>query len=295
MVRKASLSAVLSVLIGLSLCLTTFVDASSETSNSISINADGSVTGTSSILRDENVYTLMGNISGGIQVHKSYVVIDGAGYTIDGGGQGIGVDLGNGVGRDPSRASITNVTVKNLKIINFYYAIGNEKTGNNSFVGNYIAGSDTGFWIIGSANNTLIRNTVRNCTTGVSINYGSGANVIEENNICSSFSVWLSPPPLVDRNYWSDYLTRYPNAKEIDSSGIWDTPYNRESFIDNHPLTEPVAVSLNTENPALTPSETLSSSPAVPESTTWATAILILIITASYCRSKQFKKLEQIS
>jgi len=38
-------------------------------------------------------------------------------------------------------------------------------------------------------------------------------------------------------NYWDDYLTRYPDAKEIDGSGIGDTPY----FIyqknqDNYPL-----------------------------------------------------------
>ena len=26
-------------------------------------------------------------------------------------------------------------------------------------------------------------------------------------------------------NYWSDYLSRYPNATEIDHSGIGDTPY----------------------------------------------------------------------
>jgi len=26
-------------------------------------------------------------------------------------------------------------------------------------------------------------------------------------------------------NYWSDYLTRYANATEVDDSGIGDTPY----------------------------------------------------------------------
>jgi hypothetical protein len=26
-------------------------------------------------------------------------------------------------------------------------------------------------------------------------------------------------------NYWSDFLTRYPSALEIDASGLWDTPY----------------------------------------------------------------------
>jgi hypothetical protein len=26
-------------------------------------------------------------------------------------------------------------------------------------------------------------------------------------------------------NYWSDYKEKYPDAEEIDGSGIWDTPY----------------------------------------------------------------------
>jgi hypothetical protein len=26
-------------------------------------------------------------------------------------------------------------------------------------------------------------------------------------------------------NYWSDYLTKYPNATGVDSSGVWNTPY----------------------------------------------------------------------
>ena len=216
---------------------------SSQFVEDIFIRADGSVEGTDKIQRDGNVYTLTGNISGGIQVQKSYVVIDGAGNAVEGDGEyRIGVDLSNGVGQNPSHATISNVTVKNLKIVNCYYALSNENTYNNTFIGNYISECDTGFWITGSGNNTLIHNTIKNCTTGISINYDSGGNVIVENNIMSSVSVWLSPDPLVDRNYWSDYLERYPNAKEIDNSGIWDTSYDRETFIDNHPLVEPVSV-----------------------------------------------------
>jgi parallel beta-helix repeat protein len=223
--------------------------AEAQSSGSVCINPDGSVTGTSDIQRDGNIYTLTGNISGGIQVQKSYVTIDGAGYAVEGSKQSVGIDLGNGVGQDPSRSPICNVTVKNLKIINCYYAIGNENTYNNTFIGNYIEDCDTGFWITGSANNTLIHNTVKNCTTGISINYCSGGNTITENNILSSWSVWLSPDPTVDRNYWSDYTTRFPNAKEIDNSGIWDTPYSHgDKVIDYHPLVKPIEISSNSNN-----------------------------------------------
>ncbi len=41
-------------------------------------------------------------------------------------------------------------------------------------------------------------------------------------------------------NYWSDYLTRYPNAKQINTSGIGNTPYLiHASNIDNYPLWTP--------------------------------------------------------
>ena len=60
------------------------------------------------------------------------------------------------------------------------------------------------------------------------------------------------PGNTVDRNYWSDYLTIYPNATEIGDSGVWDTPYEgHEAFTDNHPLVEPIA--LNPESPGEEP------------------------------------------
>ena len=41
-------------------------------------------------------------------------------------------------------------------------------------------------------------------------------------------------------NYWSNYEEEYPNATEIDSTGIWDTPYSSTHLgEDNYPLVEP--------------------------------------------------------
>jgi hypothetical protein len=38
-------------------------------------------------------------------------------------------------------------------------------------------------------------------------------------------------------NYWSDYKEKYPNATELDESGIWSTPYViDENNTDNYPL-----------------------------------------------------------
>jgi hypothetical protein len=241
MKRKALASTLVITLLLLSFLFygTLVQTVESQSAETIYIRADGSFEGTDKIQRDENVYSLTGNISSGIQVQKSYVVIDGAGYAIEGSGEEVGIDLSANYNYQ-SPIQVNNVTVKNLKIINCYIGIGNENTSNNTFIGNYIADCDTGFWIIGSANNTLIYNMIKDCGTGISINYGGNGDIITENNIInSSVSVWMSQKPTVDRNYWSDYLTRYPNAKEIGSSGIWDTPYDRETFTDNHPLIEP--------------------------------------------------------
>jgi len=211
---------------------------------SVYINPDGSVTGTSKIQRNENIYTLTGNISGGIQVQKSNIIIDGTGYAVEGNGDGRGIDLSNGRGQDPSRPEINNVTIKNLKILNFYYGVDNVNTNNNTFIGNYIENCQSSFWIIGSLNNVITYNTMNNAS--ISINYAGSNNITKNNFINCWVMVWLSTQPIVDGNYWSDYTTRYPDAKEIGNTGVWDTPYSYwENTVDNHPLTKPIAGSVN--------------------------------------------------
>ena len=80
-----------------------------QSSGSIFITSDGYVIGTNNIQRNGNVYTLIGNIFSSIQVQKSYIVIDGAGYSIQGTSEyGRGIDLSNGAGQDPSRSLISN-------------------------------------------------------------------------------------------------------------------------------------------------------------------------------------------
>ena len=38
-------------------------------------------------------------------------------------------------------------------------------------------------------------------------------------------------------NYWGDYEEKYPDAEEIDGSGIWDTPYEiNADNIDHYPI-----------------------------------------------------------
>lgn len=69
-------------------------------------------------------------------------------------------------------------------------------------------------------------------------------------------------------NYWGNYLTKYPNAVEVDSSGIGNTPYVIDSKnIDHYPLMSQadIIIPVPTTNPtsftALSPTPT----PTVPE------------------------------
>jgi parallel beta-helix repeat protein len=103
-----------------------------------------------------------------------------------------------------------------------YYAMQNLFTGNNIMEnpsGAYLAAEDC-------QNNTFYHNNFVN-------------NIYQVSNFGSHTS-WDNGYPF-GGNYWSDYEERYPNAKEIDDSGIWDTPYNPVEFgvQDNYPLMNP--------------------------------------------------------
>ena len=44
-------------------------------------------------------------------------------------------------------------------------------------------------------------------------------------------------------NYWSDYAEKYPNAEEMDESGVWNIPYTiDENNQDRYPLISPLGI-----------------------------------------------------
>jgi hypothetical protein len=79
-------------------------------------------------------------------------------------------------------------------------------------------------------------------------------NTVYDNNFINNYQQIGSPDLIVGPNpttnaswfkdtrgnYWNDYLSRYPNASEVDSSGIGDTPYVIDTGnIDPYPLMAP--------------------------------------------------------
>jgi len=102
----------------------------------------------------------------------------------------------------------------------------------NTFVENNIMSNNEGVYLYSYGNNMFFHNNFVDNTKHVTY-YGSG--------IVNS---WNNSYP-IGGNYWSGYEDTYPNATELDNSGLWDTPcVINENNIDYYPLmvpTEPIA------------------------------------------------------
>ena len=154
----------------------------------ISINADGSISGTSNIVSGDNVtYTFTGNITGYITVARNNIVIDGAGYTLEGAGDqdDTGILL----------SGITNVTVRNTRIVNFEVGVWVfAYSSNNTVTGNTFVDNDFPLSISVSSYNTVSENVLTDNNNGIWLDtaYGyddvsSHYNLISGNNITLSF------------------------------------------------------------------------------------------------------------
>ena len=156
------------LILSASLVMVSIPRIKSQSVGSIVINADGSVTGTDAIIQSGNTYTLTANISGNMQIQRSNVVIDGAGYSLNQGG----IDLTNGVGQDPTHPSISNVTIENLYIESG--GIGTNGGGNDTFYNDYIPSIQ----FLGDC----INNNITFCTVAaISFDYGGNATLTENN------------------------------------------------------------------------------------------------------------------
>jgi len=151
----------------------------------IYIRSDGSVEGTDKIQRDGDVYTFISDISGSIVVEKNDIVIDGAGFTL----QGTGADNSKGIYVEYR----SNITIRNLQIKDFDFGIRFLEASNNTITGNHITrtnfkedlGIDFGILLGGSSKNSIIGNNITNYELGIGAS-GSDNNTISENTITNN-------------------------------------------------------------------------------------------------------------
>jgi len=191
--------------------------------STIYIRADGSVEGTDKIQRDGNVYTFTDDIFDPIVVDRNNIVIDGAGYILQGNGSGMGILGITGVSLDYR----SNVTIKNIQIKNFYSGIWLRDSSNNIISGNNITNSEySGIYLHDSFSNMIFHNNLINNQNQIHL---WAANVTWDDGYPSG------------GNYWSDYngVDEYSgvNQDEPGSDGISDTPYIIDANNkDNYPL-----------------------------------------------------------
>ena len=237
----------------------------------IYIKPDGSIDpATSPIHHVGGTYTFAGNIHAYLIVEKDSIVLDGAGYSLEGTGSGTGITL----------ADRNNVTIKNVKLKNFDEGIyiwassnstfsendisannidgillANITTNNNLIFGNNITNNGHGIGFSGTSNK-IIGNYIANNDEGIYFGgnesyVGSSNNNFYHNSFvnnakqindyywtdplsASSINTWDNGK---EGNYWSDYTRTYSNAEELGDSGIWNTPYVIDANnTDRYPL-----------------------------------------------------------
>lgn len=156
----------------------------------IFIRSDGSVhPSTVPIQRVGNVYTLIGDVSAGIAVQRSDVVIDGNGYKIQGSNGGTGVYL----------QSVNNVTVQNVKVQDFSSGIYLDHSNSSTVKGNILNGN--GITVTqDSSYNQVVENTI--IEGGIGLSFGSGNIVV--NNEARGISIVFSTNIIVGNNRISD-------------------------------------------------------------------------------------------
>jgi parallel beta-helix repeat protein len=130
-----------------------------------------------------------------------------------------------------------NVTANNVGGIYLGSSSGNILSGDN-----VTANKGNGIWLSSSPNCTLSGNNVADSKYGIELSVSSD-NFISHNNFVNNanqVSTQFSANTWIDGsigNYWGDYLTKYPNAAQVDSSGIWNTPYVIDANnTDHYPL-----------------------------------------------------------
>ena len=165
-------------------------------SGTIYIRADGSVDPpTANITSSDNVtYTFTDNNYGSIIIETNNIVVDGAGYTL----QGIKYVIINEYGTIGIELSDrSNVTIKNMEIKDFTYGIRLDESSNNTIFGNNItairgwARQSIGHAVIytcygirleDSSNNSIYHNDIAHTVEGIAL-LTSSNNSIFGNNI----------------------------------------------------------------------------------------------------------------
>jgi parallel beta-helix repeat protein len=159
-----------------------------KASETIYIRTDGSIDPPDApiITYDNITYTLTDNITSsgdGIVVERDNIIVDGAGYTLEG-TEGKGIIM----------SEISNVTIKSTKIETFRYGVWIHSSSNNKISDCEISGGEYGvyLWDWNCDHNTIAGNKITKKGRGIYVASTSYNNTILENEITNcQVGVWL--------------------------------------------------------------------------------------------------------
>jgi nitrous oxidase accessory protein NosD len=218
--------------------------ANAQTFEPITIKADGTIDPpTASLTKTENVYKLTDNIFGNIKVEKFNIVLDGAGFSLQGNGTALGIQIFN-----PSNATTVNsldVTVKDFKIKGFNKGIvvlgyGGNNISGVSIEGNTIANNNVGIYFSSYgrySSNTIIGNNIIGNNQGIALQMGHGGdekgNIISFNQIVQNqvgmYFLWMG-----------DYYSWKPNPFQMNNQ-IYNNNFieNSQNVFNGHVIYDP--------------------------------------------------------
>ena len=211
---------------------------------------------------------------------------------------GSGIELSN---------SLNNVNYNTINCPDGVCVTVDNGSNNNTISGNLLNSGTFDIWMFGNSNN-VTSNTITGGADSIDLWNSAGSNIFCKNDIINNYEGVgldeqsnafylnnfvnntydvrlhiLSDPyapysmNIFDNgsigNYWGDYTSKYPNAKEIDNTGIFNTPYVIDGNItDSYPLTTSYNVGNTGKEISTLSSPNPTSTPRIPE---FPTLILI--------------------
>jgi parallel beta-helix repeat protein len=148
----------------------------------IHIRADGNVDPSGAPLtRKGGLYTFASNVASkvdGIIIERNNVTLDGAGYAIQGGGNGTGILL----------SAVANVTVRDARVNGFQYGIWLYWSSSNGIFDDFVTGNYYGIWLFPSSNGNSVdgNNVISNNGVGIYVGPSCARNNVSGNNITAN-------------------------------------------------------------------------------------------------------------
>lgn len=172
---------------------------------SIYIRSDGTVDPPAAIQRIGEVYTFTGNIADHtLEIQRDNIVVDGAGYTLQGNTSGNGIKLTNRTG----------VTIKNLELKQFRTCINIHSSSNIIIIGNNITDNGNAIAFHSSVNNRIEGNKIAGNHVAILLYNASSHNSIIGNSMTNNGNgIWseFNPSPSSDNNIIGNNVSENTN------------------------------------------------------------------------------------